>query len=249
MDGLFHGGSLLGGLGVGFGLGVWFGLGGGLLRHGGRHRAAAGGAGGRRGALGSGARRRGLWSWAVSRGLTVFSRRALATTADAGQAHGAGGDHRVEQHAPVVEHVPPPAGCRWRCRRRPRTGFRGCSSPPGGTGAPRRARRPGRCAPAPTSAASSATSAPAPMAMPVSARVKAGASLMPSPTMATRPSACRRRTSASLPAGQHARHHVGRVKAHLGGDIVGGGPGCRRSKAPRACPARASGRWPPGWTA
>ena len=40
-----------------------------------------------------------------------------------------------------------------------------------------------------TSAASMATSAPAPMAMPVSARVRAGASLMPSPTMATCPAA------------------------------------------------------------
>ena len=52
-----------------------------------------------------------------------------------------------------------------------------------------------------TSAASSATSAPAPMAMPTSARVSAGASLMPSPTIATLPRSRRRRISASLPSG------------------------------------------------
>ena len=52
-----------------------------------------------------------------------------------------------------------------------------------------------------TSAASMATSVPAPMAMPTSARVSAGASLMPSPTMATLPRALRRRISRSLPSG------------------------------------------------
>ena len=52
-----------------------------------------------------------------------------------------------------------------------------------------------------TSAASSATSAPAPMAIPMSARVRAGASLMPSPTMATFPYSCRRRITASLSPG------------------------------------------------
>ena len=39
------------------------------------------------------------------------------------------------------------------------------------------------------------------MAMPVSARVRAGASLMPSPTMATLPAACSWRITASLPSG------------------------------------------------
>ena len=53
-----------------------------------------------------------------------------------------------------------------------------------------------------TSAASMATSVPAPMAMPVSARVRAGASLMPSPTMATLPCSFRRRITASLPSGR-----------------------------------------------
>ena len=52
-----------------------------------------------------------------------------------------------------------------------------------------------------TSAASMAISVPAPMAMPTSARARAGASLMPSPTMATRPCFARRRISRSLPSG------------------------------------------------
>ena len=47
-----------------------------------------------------------------------------------------------------------------------------------------------------------ATSVPAPMAMPVSARVRAGASLMPSPTMATLPDSCSLRMTASLPSGR-----------------------------------------------
>ena len=53
-----------------------------------------------------------------------------------------------------------------------------------------------------TSAASKAMSAPAPMAMPTSALVRAGASLMPSPTMATVPVWDRRCTSAALSAGK-----------------------------------------------
>ena len=53
-----------------------------------------------------------------------------------------------------------------------------------------------------TSAASMATSAPAPIAMPRSARVRAGASLMPSPTMATRPCFWSCRITASLPSGR-----------------------------------------------
>ena len=52
------------------------------------------------------------------------------------------------------------------------------------------------------SADSIATSVPAPIASPTSARTSAGASLMPSPTIATfRPSSCRRRTSRSLSCG------------------------------------------------
>ena len=47
-----------------------------------------------------------------------------------------------------------------------------------------------------------ATSVPVPIAMPTSARARAGASLMPSPAIATtRPSRCKRSTSCSLSAG------------------------------------------------
>ena len=53
-----------------------------------------------------------------------------------------------------------------------------------------------------TSADEMATSVPAPMAMPTSARASAGASLIPSPTMATvRPASCSSRTLASFCAG------------------------------------------------
>ena len=53
-----------------------------------------------------------------------------------------------------------------------------------------------------TSAESMAMSVPAPMAMPMSARVSAGASLMPSPTMATLwPCSCKRRMTASFCVG------------------------------------------------
>ncbi len=52
-----------------------------------------------------------------------------------------------------------------------------------------------------TSAASSATSVPLPMAIPTSALVKAGASFIPSPTIATLPFAFSRRISLSLPSG------------------------------------------------
>ena len=70
-----------------------------------------------------------------------------------------------------------------------------------------------------TSAASMATSVPAPMAMPMSARVSAGASLMPSPTMATLPRALQAADLALLAVGQHARDHL--VHAGLRAD----GPG------------------------
>ncbi len=46
-----------------------------------------------------------------------------------------------------------------------------------------------------------ATSVPAPMAIPMSARVRAGASLIPSPTMATRPFSESLRMISSLPSG------------------------------------------------
>ena len=47
-----------------------------------------------------------------------------------------------------------------------------------------------------------ATSVPAPMATPMSARVRAGASLMPSPTIAVLPCALSLRISSSLPSGR-----------------------------------------------
>ena len=53
-----------------------------------------------------------------------------------------------------------------------------------------------------TSAASMATSVPAPMAMPMSALVSAGASLMPSPTMMVFPFSLSSRITASLPSGR-----------------------------------------------
>ena len=52
-----------------------------------------------------------------------------------------------------------------------------------------------------TSAASMATSVPAPMAMPISALVSAGASLMPSPTMTTLPFSFSLRITLSFPSG------------------------------------------------
>ena len=51
------------------------------------------------------------------------------------------------------------------------------------------------------SALSMAMSVPAPMAMPTSARASAGASLMPSPTMATAPCRASSRTARSLSSG------------------------------------------------
>ena len=52
-----------------------------------------------------------------------------------------------------------------------------------------------------TSAASIAISVPAPMAIPISALVKAGASLIPSPTITTLPRCFRFDTTSSLPSG------------------------------------------------
>ena len=53
-----------------------------------------------------------------------------------------------------------------------------------------------------TSAASIATSVPAPMAIPMSARVSAGASLIPSPTIATFPFSPNARITLSFPSGR-----------------------------------------------
>ena len=68
-----------------------------------------------------------------------------------------------------------------------------------------------------------ATSVPVPMAMPTSACASAGASLMPSPTMATfLPSACNRSTSLDLILGPHLGEDP--VYAELAGDRRRGAP-------------------------
>ena len=64
-----------------------------------------------------------------------------------------------------------------------------------------------------TSAASMATSVPEPIAMPTSAWARAGASLMPSPTMATQPAVgLQRRTSRRLAVRQHLGEHAARCR-------------------------------------
>ena len=66
-----------------------------------------------------------------------------------------------------------------------------------------------------------ATSVPVPMLRPRSAWASAGASLTPSPTIATtRPSACRRRITSALPDGHDLGDDL--VDADLGGDRAGG---------------------------
>ena len=68
-----------------------------------------------------------------------------------------------------------------------------------------------------------ATSVPVPMAMPTSAAARAGASLTPSPAMATtRPSACRAGDDVALVVGQHLG--LDPVDAQAAGDGLGGDP-------------------------
>ena len=70
------------------------------------------------------------------------------------------------------------------------------------------------------SAASMATSVPVPMASPMSAAARAGASLIPSPAIPTvRPSACRRRISAALCSGSTSAST--RLHPDLAGDRGG----------------------------
>ena len=72
-----------------------------------------------------------------------------------------------------------------------------------------------------TSAVSMATSVPAPMATPISAWARAGASLTPSPTMATlRPSACSSATLDGLVAREDLGDDGG--DAEQGADAAGG---------------------------
>ena len=108
------------------------------------------------------------------------SNSALLTTLTLLKRHRRAGEHRARAART------PPAECRRRCRRRPRTGsagsWRRC-------GARYRARRPpARGSPriSVMPAACIATSVPVAIAMPTSAAASAGASLMPSPTIATR---------------------------------------------------------------
>ena len=70
------------------------------------------------------------------------------------------------------------------------------------------------------SEASIATSVPVPIASPRSAWASAGASLTPSPTIATtRPSACSRRTTSAFSDGQDLGDHL--VDPDLGGHGAG----------------------------
>ena len=78
-----------------------------------------------------------------------------------------------------------------------------------------------------TSAASMATSVPEPIAMPTSAWASAGASLMPSPTMATTsPVGLQRGDLARLVLGQHLGQHA--LDPRLPGDGLGGRTAGRR---------------------
>ena len=100
------------------------------------------------------------------------------------------------------------------------------------------------------SEASMATSAPVPMAIPRSAWARAGASLMPSPTIATRPRACSRSTwrpcrpgctSASTRCGGDT-HLARRPRPSPGRRRSGARPRCRsRRAAPTASAARLDG--------
>ena len=122
--------------------------------------------------------------------------QAVADDRDAGEAHGRARQHRVEQ-----------AGGRQRdgdgvVAERPAEVLEdrpvGAPGQAGGGGDAGQVRRSSTM-----SADSMATWAPEPMAMPRSAWTRAGASLMPSPTMATtRPSSCRRLISAALARGR-----------------------------------------------
>ena len=79
--------------------------------------------------------------------------------------------------------------------------------------------------------ASIATSAPVPMATPRSARASAGASLMPSPTIATLwPSACRRSMTASLSPGRTSAMTFSAGDPDLARDGLGGGAGVAREQ-------------------
>ena len=148
--------------------------------------------------------------------------------------HGRGGEDRVE-HA---GHRQGDADA--RCSRRPRTDSGGRC---GRRGAPGRASRPprrGRCPSAPAERPGRRYRCREPRAMPRSAWARLGASLTPSPIMATRaPEACRRRMCSIFCSGvASAIHSIG---ADGIGSAGGGGAGVAREQH-GADAARAQGR-------
>ena len=105
---------------------------------------------------------------------------------DRAEAHRGAREHRAQQHAQEgVQHPRRRPARPARCRRRRRTGSAGCCA--WWPRLSRRARTMPRRSPFTrvTSALSIATSVPVPMAMPTSACASAGASLTPSPAIAT----------------------------------------------------------------
>jgi hypothetical protein len=134
------------------------------------------------------------WQWrasvaSVSRSdcsSAIFAQpQRVADHRDRRQAHRRRGDHRRQQRAEHRDRACPPRPARRaRCRRRRRTGSADVAHR---RLASLRARTMPRRSPFTSvmPALSIATSAPVPMAMPTSAAASAGASLMPSPAMAT----------------------------------------------------------------
>ena len=111
---------------------------------------------------------------------------------------------------------------RWRCSRPPSRGSGASCAACRGRSAARSATSSGSERMSTTSAVSMATSVPAPMAMPTSAWASAGASLTPSPTIATRrPWPLQLGDLGGLVAGQHLGDDL--VDAELVGDPPGGG--------------------------
>ncbi len=141
---------------------------------------------------------------------------------DRGKAHRRAGEHRAqEQPEQRIEHAGGDRDAQRVVDEGEEAGSGGCcASSPGSAGG--RGRCPAdRRGPASRPALSMATSVPVPMAMPTWASARAGASLIPSPAMATiRPCAFSRRTTSTLSSGSTsastwsmpslARHGLGR---------------------------------------
>ena len=156
------------------------------------------------------------------------SRRLLATTLTRAERHrGAGEDGSRAAARRPGRARPPRPGCRRRCRERPEQVLlhRAHRAARQRDRLRRRARRSPRI---------SVTSPPrrrcrcrVPIAMPTSACASAGASLMPSPTIATtRPSRWSRSISRDLALRQHAGHDP--LDARLARHRLGGALRCRR---------------------